>query len=158
METGEIIRDLRKKQGFTLKQLGEKVGVTEQAISQYERGLREPNDELLIKILRALNFDVDPYMKETVSLDPIWTITVKYITELLDYIERIKNIDKTDIKYVTVLEADYLLKQSKKYIESLFNKHKSEKEPDSPLAIEIKEVEEIVIETYDSEKFNSSDE
>ena len=50
MKTGELIRKYRKKKQLTMKQLGEKIDVSEQAISQYERGLRNVNLETLIKI------------------------------------------------------------------------------------------------------------
>ena len=54
MKTGELIRKYRKKKQLTMKQLGEKIDVSEQAISQYERGLRNVNLETLIKIAEAL--------------------------------------------------------------------------------------------------------
>ena len=54
MKTRELIRKYRKKKQLTMKQLGEKIDVSEQAISQYERGLRNVNLETLIKIAEAL--------------------------------------------------------------------------------------------------------
>lgn len=55
LEMSLRIRELRQKQGLTMKELAEKVGVTEQAISQYERNIRKPNTETLNKIASALN-------------------------------------------------------------------------------------------------------
>lgn len=50
------IRLLRKEHGLTMKELGEHVGLTESAISQYENDKRHPDSEMLIKL--AVFFDV----------------------------------------------------------------------------------------------------
>lgn len=47
---GNIIRTKRKKLGMTMKELGSRVNVSEQAISQYELDKRFPDDLTLIKI------------------------------------------------------------------------------------------------------------
>lgn len=52
---GENIKFLRKEKGFTQKELGDAVGLTDVAINRYEKNLREPKQETLIKISRALN-------------------------------------------------------------------------------------------------------
>ena len=73
MKTGELIRKYRKKKQLTMKQLGERIDVSEQAISQYERGLRNVNLETLIKIAEALEkagYEVDRkviFIKESVK-------------------------------------------------------------------------------------------
>lgn len=59
MNTGELIRKYRKEKKMTMKDLGEIVGVSEQAISQYERGLRKVSLEILIKISSALSVSVN---------------------------------------------------------------------------------------------------
>lgn len=59
MKTGELIRKYRKEKKMTMKELGEIVGVSEQAISQYERGARNINLETLIKISSTLGVTVN---------------------------------------------------------------------------------------------------
>lgn len=58
MNIGENIRKLRKEKKLTLKSLGVKVGLSEQAIGQYERGDRTPNIEILTAISKALDCDL----------------------------------------------------------------------------------------------------
>ncbi len=53
MTIGEIIQTKRKKAGLTQKQLAEKVGVAAITIQQYERNVREPKFEMLVKISEA---------------------------------------------------------------------------------------------------------
>lgn len=48
----------RELRGLTMEELGKKVGCTLSAISNYERGKREPNYEMLLKLSEALDTDV----------------------------------------------------------------------------------------------------
>lgn len=66
MSTGDKIRHERKKQGLSMKQLGKMIGLSEQAISQYERGVRKISFDTLMNISKALEipisaFDSDGY-------------------------------------------------------------------------------------------------
>lgn len=47
---GNRIRELRKSRGLTMKQLGEKLGLAESTISQYETGKRQPDNETLLEL------------------------------------------------------------------------------------------------------------
>ena len=58
MNICENIRKIRKQKGLTLKQLGSKIGVSEQAVGQYERGDRKLKAEMLPKIAAALDVDI----------------------------------------------------------------------------------------------------
>lgn len=55
----KMLRTTRKAKGLTMKELGEKVGVSESAISQYETGKREADFETLLKIGEVLDCSVD---------------------------------------------------------------------------------------------------
>lgn len=61
MNNGELIRSYRKKKGLTMKDLGYKVGVSEQAISQYERSLRTPSVKVLQKICYTLGLPIENF-------------------------------------------------------------------------------------------------
>ncbi|NCE63064.1 XRE family transcriptional regulator [Pseudoflavonifractor sp. 524-17] len=55
----KMLRATRKSKGLTMKELGEKVGVSESAISQYETGKREADFETLLKIGEVLDCSID---------------------------------------------------------------------------------------------------
>ncbi|CDI58581.1 helix-turn-helix transcriptional regulator [Lactobacillus helveticus] len=56
------IKELRQKNNLTLKELGQKVGMANNTLSQYETGKREPKLETLKKL--ADYFDVPvPYLQ-----------------------------------------------------------------------------------------------
>ncbi len=56
---GENIKRYREHAGLTQKQLGEKMGVSQQMIASYENGTRKPKPETLTKIANALGADYD---------------------------------------------------------------------------------------------------
>lgn len=61
MTNGEIIRSYRKRKKLTIKELAQKVGVSEQAISQYERSLRTPHIVILHKIACILQIPMEHF-------------------------------------------------------------------------------------------------
>ena len=59
MALGQNILELRKKNGLSQEQLGEKVDVTRQTISNWELEETTPNPEQLKALSKALNVSVD---------------------------------------------------------------------------------------------------
>lgn len=55
MQTGELIKRARTVAGLTQAELAKRLGVTPQAISQYERGIKNPKNETLKRIATALD-------------------------------------------------------------------------------------------------------
>ena len=58
MNIGKRIKEIRIRRGLTEKQLGEKIGKSASAISNYENNFRGLNAEILVKIIKVL--DVEP--------------------------------------------------------------------------------------------------
>lgn len=55
----KMLRTERKAKGLTMKELGEMIGVSESAISQYETGKREPDNTTLVKLSEIFGVSVD---------------------------------------------------------------------------------------------------
>lgn len=70
MNPGERIRSIRKEKGMTLKDLAQKTNMSEQAISQYERGTRKINVNTLSILAEALNVPIGRILlnKDTTSI------------------------------------------------------------------------------------------
>lgn len=49
------IKELRKRNGLTQKDLAAKVGKTQQAVAKWEKGVAEPDLDTLVRIAQALN-------------------------------------------------------------------------------------------------------
>ena len=56
---GKSIKDARKLAGLTQKALAEKSGLATITIQQYERGLRKPGLDQIMRICGALDIDID---------------------------------------------------------------------------------------------------
>lgn len=82
---GEQMRIIRKEKNMTMKQLALEIGLTEQAISQYERGVRKPNKEILDKICNTLNVNInDLYAWNINDLALIMDSIVKIFDKILE--------------------------------------------------------------------------
>lgn len=67
MKLGEKILELRKKNGFSQEQLGEKINVTRQTISNWELGETSPNPEQLKLLSISLNVSIDELLDNNVN-------------------------------------------------------------------------------------------
>lgn len=99
----ETIRKLRKENKITMKHLGEILGVSESAVSQYENGKRQPDQEMLAKIADYFDVSVDYLLGRTDTPKPSLSnsntikipvlgyvaagIPIDAIEEILDYEE-----------------------------------------------------------------------
>lgn len=59
MELKTRIRELRLASHLTQEQLADRLGITKQAVSQYERGVRQPDYEVLEALADFFNVDLD---------------------------------------------------------------------------------------------------
>ena len=64
---GENILKLRKKNGLSQEQLGEKINVTRQTISNWELGETAPNPEQLKLLSQSLNISIDELLDNSVT-------------------------------------------------------------------------------------------
>lgn len=77
MSFGKRLRLLRKEKELTQKGLGEKMGITEQAISHYEKDKRNPDTEMVKKIAKHFNVSVDYLLGESKESAPADKIILK---------------------------------------------------------------------------------
>lgn len=67
MTLGEKIYELRKKSGLSQEQLGEKINVTRQTISNWELGETSPNPEQLKLISECLKVSIDELLDNDIK-------------------------------------------------------------------------------------------
>ena len=60
---GQTISALRKERGMTQKDLAEKLGITDKAVSKWERDVACPDISLLPKLAQILGISVDELMR-----------------------------------------------------------------------------------------------
>ena len=89
MALGQNILELRKKNGLSQEQLGEKVNVTRQTISNWELEETAPNSEQLKLLSKALNVSVDDLIDN--DLQNVVLSKVKMTEKQTRTIKKIKN-------------------------------------------------------------------
>ena len=70
-ELGELIRRSRDAKGWSIRHTAQVVGVDHTWLSRVERGLREPDDEVLVRLAVALERDVAELLAARGDLPPI---------------------------------------------------------------------------------------
>ena len=94
------IKELRLKTGLTLRALGEKVGLANSTLSQYETGKREPRLETWQKI--ADYFDVSvPYLQGYAKINIPSDLKFDSKQDAIECIEKImkaQDISKEDLR------------------------------------------------------------
>ena len=58
------LKDFRKQKGFTMKEVGKKLNVAENTISQWERGKRKPSFQVLVKLAKLYGCSVADFVDE----------------------------------------------------------------------------------------------
>lgn len=59
MEFSERLKKLRKDTGLTQVDVARKLGISQQAYASWERGVKKPTQDNLVKISQVLNVSVD---------------------------------------------------------------------------------------------------
>lgn len=59
MEFSERLKDLRKDTGLTQVDVASRLGISQPAYASWERGVKKPTQENLVKIAQILNVSVD---------------------------------------------------------------------------------------------------
>lgn len=65
MNLGERIKSARQAAGLSLRELAERVGVSHNAISKYERGMDVPGSTVLLRLAEELNVKIDYFFRDT---------------------------------------------------------------------------------------------
>ena len=100
MKLGENILKLRKQNGLSQEQLGEKVNVTRQTISNWELNETTPNPEQLKLLSKALNVSIDELLDNDVK---------NVVIEKVSNTERLAGIIIKILKVFAVLGIIYVI-------------------------------------------------
>lgn len=67
---GRVVATLRKKNGMTQLELADKLGVTDKAVSKWERNLSFPDVAILPELAEILNVSLDELMQGRMAVQP----------------------------------------------------------------------------------------
>lgn len=99
MTIGEKIKQARKKAGYTQKELGEKLGISQVRVAQYENGIRNPKIETVNKIAKALNVEITDLIPELIRINDAVKIDINAAKTLLDKLHEMGLSRETEKKY-----------------------------------------------------------
>ena len=94
------IKELRQKNNLTLKELGHKVGMADNTLSQYETGKRNPKLETWQKLADYFNVSV-PYLQGFININIPNDLKFESKQDAIDCIEKIMkalDISKEDLR------------------------------------------------------------
>ena len=74
MNFAKRLKSLREENNIKQVELAKSLKMTSATLSQYEKGIREPNNETLIKLAEYFDVSVDYLLGLTISRKPIDTL------------------------------------------------------------------------------------
>lgn len=67
MDFGKKVKEIRKSKGLSQRELGEKMGITQQTIAQYERAIEQPKLTTVRKLAEALEVPIGELVTDWAS-------------------------------------------------------------------------------------------
>ena len=102
IKIGQFIASLRKELKLTQLELGQKIGVTDRAVSKWENGRGLPDISLIEPLCQALNISINELLcGERIEIENITKKAEENIIDTLNYSQ--KKINKTKRIFYTVL-------------------------------------------------------
>jgi len=118
---GSRLKIARQRAGLNMRDLGEKAGVSAQAISKYERGINVPGSDVLLRLSKALDVKVEYFFRTTsiTSFAPFYRKKSRLklrdersiIAQIRDWLERYLEIEN-----LYDLEESYSLPEKHKIL------------------------------------------
>lgn len=113
MTTGERIKEARIKFGLTQKELGERLGLSYQAVAQWENNLRNPKPETLTRIANAIGIDVI-YLLSDEEKEMQLKLRSALDSKNCEEIENILGLPKESVKHITGDELKKIADEEKR--------------------------------------------
>ena len=116
---GQFIKNIRKENKLTQKELADKLGVTYQAVSKWENGKNVPDISIIKEISKMFNVDIDEILDgekkdKKKSLYPLFLVSLLIVLLVLGYIFYDKT-DNYEFKTISTTCSDFKISGSAAY-------------------------------------------
>ncbi|QNB45829.1 ImmA/IrrE family metallo-endopeptidase [Thermanaerosceptrum fracticalcis] len=122
------IREARISRGYSLTELADLIGVSSQAISQYELGTSKPGTHVLVKMMGVLNFPLNFFTKPKININnsfcnsavnfrsmksaskklkDAFSCRIQWADEIYQYLRKFVNFPDVDIPNIDHLVKNY---------------------------------------------------
>lgn len=125
---GEKIKQYRLKNGWTQQELGSKIGISKNAIGNYEKGIRSPKKDTMFDLASAFNISIDdlfPQIKKDSSTANTLPNAPDSLTQKIN--DTVVQLTTHNKKIVLRTSEELLESQRKEVNEELFEYHVFEK-------------------------------
>lgn len=125
---GEKIKQYRLKNGWTQQELGSKIGISKNAIGNYEKGIRSPKKDTMFDLASAFKISIDdlfPQIKKDSSTANPLPKTPDLLTQKIN--DTVVQLTTHNKKIVLRTSEELLESQEREVNEELFEYHVFEK-------------------------------
>lgn len=125
---GEKIKQYRLKNGWTQQELGSKIGISKNAIGNYEKGIRSPKKDTMFDLASAFKISIDnlfPQIKKDSSTANPLPKTPDLLTQQIN--DTVVQLTTHNKKIVLRTSEELLESQEREVNEELFEYHVFEK-------------------------------
>ena len=125
---GEKIKQYRLKNGWTQQELGSKIGISKNAIGNYEKGIRSPKKDTMFDLASAFKISIDdlfPQIKKDSSTANPLPKTPDLLTQKIN--DTVVQLTTHNKKIVLRTSEELLEGQEREINEELFEYHDFEK-------------------------------
>ena len=125
---GEKIKQYRLKNGWTQQELGSKIGISKNAIGNYEKGIRSPKKDTMFDLASAFKISIDDLFpqikKDSSTANPLPKTPDLLTQKIIDTVVQLTTHNK---KIVLRTSEELLEGQEREINEELFEYHVFEK-------------------------------
>lgn len=99
---GEFIAKTRKEKGYTQKELAERIGLSDKAVSKWERGNSLPDISVMMDLCEALELDINELLSgEKLESESYHVKAEENMKSLIEENEKVKREHKSESKSAT---------------------------------------------------------
>lgn len=125
---GEKIKQYRLKNGWTQQELGSRIGISKNAIGNYEKGIRSPKKDTMFDLASAFKISIDDLFpqikKDSSTANPLPNAPDSLTQQITDKVVQLTTPNK---KIVLRTSEELLESQEREINEELFEYHVFEK-------------------------------
>lgn len=101
IKIGKFIAERRRKAGLTQMQLGEMLGITDRAVSKWERGISLPDSSIMLELCKILKITVNDLLcGEVVTME---NYNEKLENNLLEVVKQKERSDKMLLRFEIIM-------------------------------------------------------